>query len=402
MKTSVAERQAFLTTTLRERILILDGACGTMIQRYNLTEADYRGTRFADSERDLKNNNDLLVLTQPGIIRDIHAAYVAAGADIITTSSFSATPLGQHEFFHTSAMEERGQEYYDEVLADAELAALTREMNLAACALAREAAEAADRPVLVAGSIGPMAVTASLSPKVTDPGYRAINFEQLRRAYREQVIALADGGVDILLLETIFDTLNAKACLFAIDELRQERELPPVIISFTITDKAGRTLSGQTVEAFWNSVRHARPLAISINCALGADLMKPFAAKLAELADCAVCLYPNAGLPDPLSPGGYGHTAEHMASILKDYAQEGLLNIVGGCCGTSPEYIAAIRTAVQGFAPRAITPRPAGGTMRLAGLEPLNHHRDQGVLFVGERCNVAGSPKFARLIREGK
>ena len=256
--------------------------------------------------------------------------------------------------------------------------------------------------MLVAGSIGPMAVTASLSPKVTDPGYRAINFEQLRRAYREQVIALADGGVDILLLETIFDTLNAKACLFAIDELRQERELPPVIISFTITDKAGRTLSGQTVEAFWNSVRHARPLVISINCALGADLMKPFAAKLAELADCAVCLYPNAGLPDPLSPGGYGHTAEHMASILKEYAQEGLLNIVGCCCGTSPEYIAAIREAVQGFAPRAITPRPAGGTMRLAGLEPLNYHRDQGVLFVGERCNVAGSPKFARLIREGK
>lgn len=402
MKTSAIERSAFLTRTLQERILILDGACGTMVQRHNLTEADYRGSRFAGAARDLKNNNDLLVLTQPGIIRDIHAAYVAAGADIITTSTFSATPLGQHEFFHASAMEERGQEYYDEVLADAELAALTREMNLAACTLAREAAETADRPVLVAGSIGPMAVTASLSPKVTDPGYRAINFEQLRRAYREQLIALADGGVDILLLETIFDTLNAKACLFAIDELRQERELPPVIISFTITDKAGRTLSGQTVEAFWNSVRHARPLAISINCALGADLMKPFAAKLAELADCAVCLYPNAGLPDPLSPGGYGHSAEHMAAILKGYAQEGLLNIVGGCCGTSPEYIAAIREAVQGFAPRAISPRPAAGTMRLAGLEPLNHHRDQGVLFVGERCNVAGSPKFARLIREGK
>ncbi len=406
MKTTAAERRNFLMNTLRERILILDGACGTMVQKHQLTEADYRGSRFAGFSRDLKNNNDLLVLTQPEIIRGIHAAYAAAGADILTTCTFSATSLGQHEFFHESALAERGQAYYDEVLENQELAVLARELNLAACALAREAAAAAEarenRPLLVAGSIGPMAVTASLSPKVTDPGYRAINFEQLRRAYREQVIALADGGVDILLLETIFDTLNAKAALFAIDELRQERELPPVIISFTITDKAGRTLSGQTVEAFWNSVRHAQPLAISINCALGADLMKPFAAKLAELADCAVCLYPNAGLPNPLSPTGYEHSAEHMAGILRDYAAEGLLNIVGGCCGTTPEYIAAIREAVQGFAPRAIAPRPAEGLLRLAGLEPLNHHRSQGTLFIGERCNVAGSPKFARLVREGR
>ncbi|MBE6414923.1 MAG: methionine synthase [Akkermansiaceae bacterium] len=406
MKTTATERREFLFKTLQERILILDGACGTMVQRHHLTESDYRGGRFADSERDLLNNNDLLVLTQPQIIRSIHAAYAAAGADIITTSTFSATNIAQHEFFHYSEATEHGQEYYEEVLANAGLSALTREMNLAACALAREAAQEAEarenRPVLVAGSIGPMAVTASLSPKVTDPGYRAVNFDQLRRAYREQVLALVEGGVDILLQETIFDTLNAKACLFAIDELRAEQELPPVIISFTITDKAGRTLSGQTVEAFWNSVRHAKPLAISINCALGADLMKPFAAKLAELADCAVCLYPNAGLPNPMSPTGYEHSAEHMAGILREYAQEGLLNIVGGCCGTTPEYIAAIRGAVQGYAPRAITPRPANGLMRLAGLEPLNHHRSEGVLFVGERCNVAGSPKFARLIREGK
>lgn len=406
MKTTATERREFLLNTLRERILILDGACGTMVQKHHLTEADYRGERFADSQRDLLNNNDLLVLTRPDIIGGIHAAYAAAGADIITTSTFSATPIGQHEFFHISARSEHDQEYYEEVLADAELAALCRELNLAACALARQAAEQAEarenRPVLVAGSIGPMAVTASLSPKVTDPGFRAVNFDQLRRAYRGQVMALAEGGVDILLLETIFDTLNAKACLFAIDELRQERELPPVIISFTITDKAGRTLSGQTVEAFWNSVRHAKPLAIGINCALGADLMKPFAARLAGLADCALCLYPNAGLPNPLSENGYDHTPADMAAILGDYAREGLLNIVGGCCGTTPEYIAAIRAAVQGCAPRAISPRPAAGVMRLAGLEPLNHHRDQGVLFIGERCNVAGSPKFARLIREGK
>ena len=308
MKTTAAQRQNFLLTTLRERILILDGACGTMVQKYGLTESDYRGSRFADSERDLRNNNDLLVLTQPRIIREIHDAYTAAGADIITTSTFSATSIGQHEFFHVSDQAERGQEYYEEVLGNAELAALAREMNLAACALARDAAEMAEerenRPVLVAGSIGPMAVTASISPKVTDPGYRAISFDQLRRAYREQIEALADGGVDILLLETIFDTLNAKACLYAIDELRETRELPPVMISFTITDRAGRTLSGQTVEAFWNSVRHAHPVAISINCALGADLMKPFATQLAQLADCAVCLYPNAGLPNPLSPTG--------------------------------------------------------------------------------------------------
>lgn len=406
MKTNATERREFLMRTLRERILILDGACGTMVQKHQLSEADYRGSRFADSSRDLMNNNDLLVLTQPQIIRSIHAAYAAAGADILTTSSFSASSIAQHEFFHESCAVEHDQAYYEEVLADKELAALVREMNLAACSLAREAAVEAEtrenRPVLVAGSIGPMAVTASLSPKVTDPGYRAVNFDQLRRAYREQVIALADGGVDILLLETIFDTLNAKACLFAIDELREERELPPVIISFTITDRAGRTLSGQTVEAFWNSVRHARPLAISINCALGADLMRPFAEKLAELADCAVCLYPNAGLPNPMSPTGYEHTAEQMAGILRQYAEDGLLNIVGGCCGTTPEYIALIRKAVQEFAPRAITPRPARGVMRLAGLEPLNHHRSQGVLFVGERCNVAGSPRFARLIREEK
>lgn len=406
MKTNAQQRSGFLTSTLRERILILDGACGTMVQKYHLTEADYRGERFADSPRDLKNNNDLLVLTRPEVIREIHAAYAAAGADIITTSTFSATPIGQHEFFHFSEREEHDQAYYDEVLQNEQLALLAREMNLAACALAREAAveaeERENRTVLVAGSIGPMAVTTSLSPKVTDPGFRAVNFDQLYRAYRDQVMALADGGVDILLLETIFDTLNAKACLYAIDELRQERELPPLIISFTITDRAGRTLSGQTVEAFWNSVRHAAPLAISINCALGADLMKPFAARLAELADCAVCLYPNAGLPNPLSPTGYEHSAGQMAEILRGFAQEGLLNIVGGCCGTTPEYIAAIREAVQDCAPRAIPTYVQDGTLRLSGLEAYNHHRSQGLLYVGERCNVAGSPKFARLIREEK
>lgn len=408
MKSNAVSRQEFLKSALRERILILDGGMGTMVQKHHLQEADYRGSYFADRTefpRDLKNNNDVLPLTQPRLLREIHDAYFAAGSDIVSTCTFSATCIGQHEFFHQAPPCLHNQAYYDGVLADEKLAALVRELNLAACRIARDAAEAAEarenRPCLVAGSIGPMAVTASLSPDVNDPGYRAVNFDQLRRAYREQVRALVEGGVDVLLLETIFDTLNAKACLFAIDELRETMSLPPVMISFTITDKAGRTLSGQTVEAFWNSVRHARPLSIGINCALGADLMLPFARDLAGLADCAISMYPNAGLPDPLSPTGYAHSAEYMAEILRRYAQEGLLNFVGGCCGTTPEYIAAIRGAVAGYAPRAIPSHTPDGTMRLSGLEPLSHHRADGTLFIGERCNVAGSPKFARLVREG-
>ncbi len=405
------ERRAYLLEQLDRRILILDGALGTMVQRHRLQEDDYRGEPFADRSaypRDLRNNNEALLLSQPGLLRGIHDAYYAAGADFATTCTFSATSIGQHEFFHQRGEQAgHGPAYYEGVLADAELATIVRRMNLAACALCREAADAAEardgRPRLVAGSIGPLAVTASLSPDVNDPGFRAIGFDQIRRAYREQLTALADGGVDVLLLETVFDTLNAKACIYAIEELREERDLPPLMVSFTITDRAGRTLSGQTVEAFWNSVRHARPLAIGINCALGADLMRPFVRELASLADCAVSLYPNAGMPDPLSPGGYAHSAEHMAGILGEYAREGLLNIVGGCCGTTPEYIAAIRESVQGHAPRAIGQCPTKpGQLRLAGLEPYNHERRLGVTFIGERCNVAGSPKFARLIREGK
>lgn len=409
MSSTAAQRRHFLEQTIKERILILDGAMGTMVQKSHLTEDDFRGDRFADRAAypcDLKNNNDVLPLTQPALLREIYDEYLAAGADIISTCTFSATSVGQHEFFHESPPGPHDQAYYDGVLADEKLAVIAREINAAACRLCREAAEAAEAkdgsPRLVAGSVGPMAVTASLSPDVNDPGFRAINFEQLRRAYREQVIQLCDGGVDILLLETIFDTLNAKACLYAIAEVGEERELPPLMISFTITDKAGRTLSGQTVEAFWNSVRHAKPFSIGINCALGADLMMPFARELSNVADCAVSMYPNAGLPDPLSPTGYEHTAGHMASILKEYAREGLLNIVGGCCGTTPEYIAAIREVVAGYAPRPITPKGVPGQMRLSGLEPYNHDRSRNTLFIGERCNVAGSPKFARLIREGK
>lgn len=410
MPRTASERRQALQNALSRRILILDGAMGTMFQKKHLQEDDYRSERFADRSlypRDLKNNNDVLSLTQPELVSSVHRQYLDAGADIITTCTFSATSIAQQDFFHQSPPGPHDQKHYEKVLADEQLAAIVRDINAAACRLARSAADEAEardgRPRWVAGSIGPMAVTASISPDVNDPGYRAVNFDQLRRAYREQIIALCENGVDLLLLETIFDTLNAKACLFAIDELADERgDVPPVMISFTITDKAGRTLSGQTVEAFWNSVRHARPLSIGINCALGADLMLPFAREIAALADCAVSMYPNAGLPDPLSPNGYEHSAEHMAGILRDYAEEGLLNIVGGCCGTTPDYIAAIREAVQGYAPRPITPKAPAGQMRLSGLEACNHDRSRNTLFIGERCNVAGSPKFARLIREGK
>ncbi len=406
---TAAQRLSYLQEQLGQRILMLDGALGTMVQKHHLQEEDYRGERFADKKAypcDLRNNNEALLFTRPDILRGIHAAYFAAGADIASTCTFSATCIGQHEFFHRSAGTAHGQEYYEEVLADEELRSLVHEMNLAACRLAREAAdeaEAADgRPRLVAGSIGPLAVTASLSPDVNDPGCRAIRFDQIRRAYREQILALLEGGVDILLLETIFDTLNAKACIYALEELRDERDMPPLMVSVTITDRAGRTLSGQTIAAFWQSIRHARPLAVGMNCALGADLMEPFLQELSALADCALSLYPNAGLPDPLSPTGYAHTAEHMAGILGEYAARGWLNVVGGCCGTTPEYIAAIRKAVEGKAPRAITPTAVAGELCLAGLEPCRHHRRNGTLFIGERCNVAGSPRFARLIREGK
>lgn len=409
MSTTADERRKALTRILSERILILDGGMGTMIQKRKLAEADYRGSRFADRTaypQDLLNNNDVLSLTRPDVLREIYDAYYDAGSDMVSTCTFSSTVMGQHEFFHREAPCHHNQAYYERVLADAPLAELVREMNLAACRVAREAAEAAEqrhgRPCLVGGSIGPMAVTASLSPEVSDPGFRAVNFDQLRRAYRAQAEALADGGVDVLMLETVFDTLNAKACIYAIEELRGERELPPLMISFTVTDRAGRTLSGQTVEAFWNSVRHAAPLSIGMNCALGADLMLPFARELSALADCAVSMYPNAGLPDPLSPTGYAHSAEFMANILRGYAEEGLLNMVGGCCGTTPEYIAAIREAVSGFAPRPIPAHVSDGSMRLSGLESMNHRRSEGILFIGERCNVAGSPKFARLIREEK
>ncbi len=407
---TVLERQEFLRNELGKRVLIIDGAFGTMVQKHQLQEEDYRGARFADRElypRDVKNNNECLIFSQPAIVSDIYAQYLAAGSDMVTTNTFSATSLGQHEFFHHVAPCKHDQPYYEGVLADEALAALVHEMNIEACRLAREAADESEkltgRIKLVAGSVGPMALTASLSPDVNDPGYRAVDFDQLRRAYRAQLLSLHEGGMDILLLETIFDTLNAKACLYAIAELRDEGvDLAPLMISFTVTDRAGRTLSGQTVEAFWNSVRHAQPLSVGINCALGADLMLPFARELSALADCAISMYPNAGMPDPLSPSGYAHSAEDMARIMRGFGEERLLNFLGGCCGTTPEHIVAMREVIEQYEPRPITPKKKAGQLRLSGLEPYNHDETRNTLFIGERCNVAGSPLFAKLIRAGE
>jgi 5-methyltetrahydrofolate--homocysteine methyltransferase len=454
-----------LTSLLRERIAILDGAMGTLIQQERLGEADYRGRRFADwSGKPLRGNNELLVLTRPELVRDLHRRYLLAGADLIETNTFSATTIGQHEFFfrrHPAGRKDPA--YFDEVIHDASLRELVTEMNLAAARLAREAAdrvaEETGRPRFVAGAIGPMPVTASLSPDVNDPGFRSVTFRQLRQAYAEQVRALIEGGVDLLLVETIFDTLNAKAALFAIQEVLEELGLLtvpsfpspapgdalsaapaqpaaasgeradvadrppgfapvpplPLMISGTITDRSGRTLSGQTVEAFWNSVAHARPLAIGLNCALGPREMRPFAEELAGLAPAYTCFYPNAGLPDPLSPTGFPETPESLAPQLAEWARAGWVNVVGGCCGTTPEHIRALAAAVRELPPRR--PPEVAPELRLSGLEPLTVRRNRPVtdsaenetataasnlVLVGERTNVTGSPKFAKLVLAGQ
>ncbi|HYE51073.1 MAG TPA: homocysteine S-methyltransferase family protein [Azospirillaceae bacterium] len=346
------ERLTLLPQIMRRRILVLDGAMGTMIQRYGLDEAGYRGGRFADWPRDVKGNNDLLNLTQPDIIREIHTQYLAAGADIIETNTFSSTTIS---------------------MADYGMEAFAHELNVAGARLAREAADEAERadpsrPRYVAGALGPTNRTASISPVVTDPAFRNVDFDELRAAYAEQARGLVEGGADILLVETIFDTLNAKAALFAVDEVLEETGLAlPVMISGTITDRSGRTLSGQTTEAFWNSVRHARPLSIGLNCALGADLMRPYVQELSRVADAFVSAYPNAGLPNEF--GAYDETPAQTAAHIQGWAQDGLVNIVGGCCGTTPPHIQAIAEAVKGVRPRTPAERPA--RLRLSGLEPF-------------------------------
>ena len=380
-----ADRILRLQALLAERILLLDGAMGTMIQAHRLSEADYRGERFRDWPRDLKGNNDLLVLTRPEIIRGIHAAYLEAGADIIETNTFNATAVS---------------------MADYGMEGLVHEINVAAARLAREVAdeyEARDpaKPRFVAGVLGPTNRTATLSPDVNDPGYRNITFDDLVAAYGEAVAGLVEGGVDLILIETIFDTLNAKAAVFAVQAYfdRIGRRLP-IMISGTITDESGRTLTGQTVEAFLNSLRHAEPLSIGFNCALGADKLRPHVEELAHKAEMFVSAHPNAGLPNPLSETGYDETPEHLAKEIRAWAEDGILNIVGGCCGTTPAHIRAVAEAIRGLPPRRIPKVPP--MLRLSGLEALNI--GEGSLFVniGERTNVTGSRLFARLILNGE
>jgi 5-methyltetrahydrofolate--homocysteine methyltransferase len=377
---SANARQDLLLDLLGRRILILDGAMGTMIQRHKLEEAHYRGERFRDWHRDVKGNNDLLVLTQPEIILGIHRQYLAAGADIIETNTFNSTTVALHDY---------GME------------ALAYELNLEAARLARRAADehsTPDKPRFVAGAIGPTNRTASISPDVNDPGYRNVSYAELVTAYLEQARGLVDGGSDILLIETIFDTLNAKAAIFACETLFEERgERWPVILSGTITDASGRTLSGQTTEAFWNAIRHAKPLAVGLNCALGGKDMRPYIAELSRLADCHVSCYPNAGLPNAF--GEYDEKPEDTAEIVAEFATAGLVNIVGGCCGTTPEHIGAMARAVAAIAPRLPSKPPVA--CRLSGLEPFNI--GEGTLFVnvGERTNVTGSAKFRDLIKAG-
>jgi len=329
-------RGAQLPDILQQRIAILDGAMGTMIQRYKLTEADYRGTRFAEHGKDLKGNNDLLVLTKPEVISEIHEQYLAAGADIIETNTFGTTSVAQEDYA-------LGEHAY--------------EMNVAAARLARTACDkysTQDKPRFAAGALGPTPRTASISPDVNDPGARNVDFDTLRAAYYEQAKGLLDGGVDLFLVETIFDTLNAKAAIFALDELMEDTgERLPVIISGTVTDASGRILSGQTVTAFWHSVRHAKPLAIGLNCALGATLMRPYIEELAKAAgSTAISCYPNAGLPNPMSDTGFDETPDVTGRLMEEFARSGFLNIAGGCCGTTPAHIAAISSRVSTYKPR--------------------------------------------------
>ena len=370
-----------LKETLKDRILVLDGAMGTMVQRYGLGDDDFRGTLLAGHDRLLKGNNDILVLTRPDVIREVHTRYLAAGADIIETSTFNANRISQAEY---------GCEH------------LCARINRSAAQMARELADkfsTPDKPRFVVGSVGPTSRTCSISPDVENPALRNVTFDMLAEAYREQMVALIEGGVDALLCETIFDTLNAKAALYAADEACAiaGREVP-VMLSFTIADKQGRILSGQTIEAFLASVSSRNLLSVGLNCSFGAREMKPFLKRLSEIAPCYVSVYPNAGLPNEL--GEYDQTPQEMAGIVREYVDEGLVNIIGGCCGTTDEYIALFPALVAGVQPRVPVARPA--ELWLSGLERLVVNSGMNFINVGERCNVAGSRKFLRLINEKK
>ena len=370
-----------LPELLRQRLLILDGAMGTMIQRYPLTEEDFRGSRFADHPKPLRGNNDLLSLTRPDIIKGIHAEYFAAGADMVETNTFSGTTIAQ---------------------ADYGLEHVVYELNYESARLAREAADeysTPERPRFVAGAVGPTNRTASLSPDVNRPGFRAVTFDELATAYLEQVRGLVDGGVDTLLVETIFDTLNAKAALYAVQRFFDEGgRVVPIMISGTITDASGRTLSGQTVEAFWNSIRHLPLLSVGLNCALGADQLRQYVQELSRISDVHISAYPNAGLPNAF--GGYDESAQEFAALVEEYLKEGIVTVVGGCCGTTPQHIAELSRLAEQYKPRQLPTELATAT-HLSGLEPFAIRPESLFVNVGERCNVTGSRAFARLIRTG-
>ncbi len=379
--TAYPERARALLRLLKARIVVLDGAMGTMIQQHRLAEADFRGDRFADWPVDLSGNNDLLTLTRPQVIAQIHRQYLEAGADVITTNTFNATAISQTDY---------------------RLSELAPELNLAAARLAREAAEEftrlTGRQRFVAGALGPTSRTASLSPDVNDPAYRNVDFDELARAYADAVRGLIAGGVDAILIETIFDTLNAKAALFAVREILDEMGVDlPIIVSGTITDASGRTLSGQTTEAFWNSIRHAKPAVVGLNCALGGKQLRPYIEELSRIADTFVCAYPNAGLPNAF--GEYDETSCETAEVLRDFAASGFVNMVGGCCGTTPEHIREVARAVAGLEPREVP--SVAPACRLSGLEPLTIDATSLFVNVGERTNVTGSAKFRKLIEAG-
>ena len=380
-----------LTQLLQKRILIIDGAMGTMIQQHSLEESDFRGEQSPDlayhsllcnHQHDIRGNNDVLVLSQPNIIQDIHREYLAAGADIIETNTFSSTSIAQ---------------------ADYGLESLAYSLNKQAAILAKQACaeySTTDKPRFAAGAIGPMNKSLSLSPDVNNPGYRATTWKEVVDSYIEQLHGLLDGNIDIILIETIFDTLNCKAAIYAVNTVFEERGISlPVMLSGTIVDMSGRTLSGQTTEAFWNSVKHCpNLLSIGLNCALGAQQMRPFLEELSRIATCFVSVYPNAGLPNEM--GGYDESPESMAAVLKEFGEAGFFNLVGGCCGTTPQHIKAIADSVHSIIPRSIPER--NPLLRLAGMEPFEYRPDTNFVNIGERTNVTGSTKFAKLIRENK
>ena len=426
---TVTSPGAQLAAALRERILIIDGAMGTTIRAYGLGEAEIRGERFKDAKKDLKNNGDLYSLTQPKTIGDIHRRFLEAGADIIETNTFSATTIGQSEFFVDDPREHGGRKdpaFYQKIIEDKFLSELAWEINEQSARQCREWADRiankTGRPRFVAGAIGPLTVSLSNSPDADDAGFRVCTFDQVKAAYVQQVRALLAGGSDLLLVETIFDSLNAKAALVAIQEVfEQDKRILPIMISAAVGRGGETMISAQTIEAFWNAVKHVKPIAVGLNCSLGPDLMRPFLAELAEKSDTAISCYPNAGLPNPLSPTGFDLLPEDMGDYLGEFAASGLLNIAGGCCGNTPEHIAAIAKALEGRHPREFAapvsgpplskvisqragvetgaqmePRP----LRLSGSQPFTQQIGSFIM-IGERANVAGSPKFAKLIKEG-